>query len=548
MSSFKWTVSIASCWILFACGWGGGSYNTIDDLKEHDVDLTTDIPVENSRKKAIHSYRELLVDQEESPEVLRRLGDLRLEENEDLRTIDHSEELDVNRYTTLIVDYQETIDLYEHLLDVQSDYELNDVVLYQLSRAYESADDRENMLRSLDRLVAAFPESDYYNEAQFRRGEILFIDKKYKQAERAYTEVIKFGEEGRFYQNALYKQGWSHFKLMDYDIGLHSFIGLIDTMIKDDVDQDYEKLTRPQKELLDDSLRALALSYGYLGGATEISGYFTQNGRRTYEVMIYDRLGQQFFDKRRYSDAANTYREFVKHNQFSSKAPDFQIKAIETFIKGRFPSEALDAKKQFVKSYELNSEYWAHNEIEELPHIVDYLKTSIVDLSKFYHSIAQKSKKKPDYIEATYWYRVYIDSFPEDPQSPKMNFLLADIWFEIKEYDNAIVEFEKTAYNYPVHEQSSEAGYAALVAYNDWLSSIEDKQEKIQVKSKQIDSTFKFADNYPQHPQAPVALTKASEDLFSQKNYTRAIEASTLLVEKFPNTDLKLRKSAWTVK
>ena len=551
MKYLRIIISVKLALSLYACGWGGNNYNTIEDLNEHDVDLTTDIPVENSRKKAIYSYREILMDEDQEkdpPEVLRRLGDLRLEENEELSTNDASEPVNAEEYTTLVVNYQETIELYEHLLDVKSDYELNDTVLYQLSRAYESADDRENILRSLDRLVHAFPESEYYAEAQFRRGEILFVDKKYRQAVIAYSEVVNQGSAGRFYQHALYKQGWSHFKLMDYDIALDSFVGLLDTMIKDNVDDDYEKLTRPQKELLDDSLRALALSYGYLGGATEISSYFEDSGRRVYEVMIYDRLGQQFFDKRRYSDAANTYREFVKTNQFNPKAPDFQIKAIETFKKGNFPSEVLAAKKQFVENYRLNSEYWSHNEIDDLPHIVEYLKTSIVDLSKYYHAIAQKSKKKPDYIEATHWYRVYIDSFPDDQQTARMNFLLADIWYEIKEYRNAITEFEITAYEYPVHEQSSEAGYAALVAYNEWLERDKDTKQRNSIKSQQIDSIFKFASNFPQHPQAPVALTKASEDLFAQKNYQRAIEASTLLVEKFPNADMKLRKNAWTVK
>ena len=183
-----------------------------------------------------------------------------------------------------------------------------------------------------------------------------------------------------------------------------------------------------------------------------------------------------------------------------------------------------------------------------MQHIVEYLKTSIVDLSKYYHSIAQKSKKKRDYIEATHWYRVYIDSFPDDLQTAKMNFLLADIWYEIKEYRNAITEFEITAYKYSTHEQSSEAGYAALVAYNDWLNATKDVSSQHAIKLQQIDSTFKFADKFPQHPQAPVALTKAAEDLYSQKDFPRAIEASTLLVEKFPTAKVSLRKSAWTVK
>ncbi len=551
MNSLRWIVSIILVSLLVACGWGGGSYHTIEDLERKKVDVENDIPVVSSRKKAIYSYRELIVDEEQekdTPEVMRRLGDLRLEENEDLQAVNVSDPQVAEKFTTTQIDYSETIDLYEHLLHENSSYELNDVVLYQLARAYEAADERVKMLDSLNRLISRFPESEYYVEAQFRRGETLFIDKKYRQAELAYAEVITLGKDSRFYRHALYKQGWSYFKLLDYDVGLHSFIALVDTMIIDDVEENVSNLTRPEKELLDDSLRALALSYGYLGGATEISGYFSSNGRRVYEALIYERLGQQFLTKQRYSDAANTYREFVKHNPFNQQAPDFQIRAIDAFKKGKFPSEVLSAKKQFVENYHLNSEYWEHNEIQGAPHVVEYLKANIIDLAKYYHAIAQKSKKKPDYIEATRWYIAYIDSFPDDIHSAHMNFLLADIWFETKEYENAVREFEKTAYHYPAHPKDSEAGYAALVAYNDWLEIESSSTLKQSIKDQEIESIFKFANKYPQHPEAPVALTKASEDLFQNKNYQRAIDASTLLVEKFPDSEIKLRKSAWTVK
>lgn len=539
------------CIVLNACGWGGGSYYTIEDLEDKKVDIENDIPVDSSRKKAIHSYRELLEDktpETDTPEVMRRLGDLRLEENEDLSAVDSLEPQVVKQFTTTKIDYKETIQLYEDLIAGNPYYELNDAVLYQLSRAFESDNQREKMLQSLDRLISKFPSSGYYAEAQFRRGEVLFVDKKYRAAEQAYAEVIRAGEEGRFYRHALYKQGWSHFKLLDYDIGLHSFVALMDNMLKEGTKEEIKGLPRPEQELIDDSLRALGLSYAYLGGASEVSDYFIAYGRRPYEALIYDRLGAQYLAKQRYSDAANTFREYVEHNRFNQQAPYFQIKAIESFKKGKFPSEVLSAKKQFVESYHLNSEYWTHNKIDEAGDVVEYLKANITDLAKYYHAVAQKSKKKPDYLEAARWYQAYIDSFPEDPHSAHMNFLLADIWFETKEYAKAVAEFERTAYQYKPHPKDAEAGYAALVAYNDWMKGIDDVVVKAQIKSQEIDSTFKFADKFPQHPEAPVALTKAGEDLFSVRDYTRAIAASNMMIEKFPDSDAKLRKSAWTVK
>ena len=537
--------------LLHACGWGGGSYYTIEDLEDKKVDVENDIPVESSRKKAIYSYRELLEDktpQTNTPEVMRRLGDLRLEENEDLNAIDSLEPQVAKQFTSIKIDYKETIQLYEDLIAGNPYYELNDSVLYQLSRAYESDQQREKMLQTLDRLVSKFPSSYYYAEGQFRRGEVLFVDKKYRAAEQAYAEVIRAGKEGRFYRHALYKQGWSHFKLLDYDIGLHSFIALMDSMLKEGTQQEIKSLPRPEQELLDDSLRALGLSYAYLGGATEVSDYFTAYGKRPYEALIYDRLGSQYLAKQRYSDAAGTYREYVEQNPFNQQAPYFQIKAIDAFKKGKFPSEVLNAKKEFVESYHLNSEYWAHNKIEDATDVVEYLKSNITDLAKYYHAVAQKSKKKPDYLEAARWYQAYIDSFPQDPHSAHMNFLLADIWFETKEYAKAVSEFERTAYQYKSHPKDAEAGYAALVAYNDWMKKIDDAVLKAQIKSREINSIFKFANKFPQHPEAPVAITKAAEDLFSVRDYTRAIAASNLMIEKFPDSKPSLRKSAWTVK
>ncbi len=536
---------------LYACGWGGGAHYTIEDLEHKEIDLENDIPVDSSRKKAIYSYRELLQEknpQTDKPEVMRRLGDLRQEENEELNAVDVSEPQVAHQFTTTKIDYKETIELYEDLIAGNPYYELNDTVLYQLSRAYESDNQREKMIDSLDRLISKYPNSDYYIEAQFRRGEVLFVDKKYKAAERAYAEVIRAGVENPYYRHALYKQGWSHFKLLDYDIGLHSFIALMDDLLKEGTQEEIKSLPRPEQELLDDSLRALGLSYAYLGGPKEVSEYFVSYGKRPYEALIYDRLGSQYLNKQRYSDAANTYREYVEHNPFHQQAPHFQIKAIDAFKKGKFPSEVLDAKKQFVESYHLNSEYWLHNEIASAPDVVEYLKSNIIDLAKYYHAIAQKTKKKPDYLEATRWYQAYIDSFPQDPHSAHMNFLLADIWFETKEYSKAVIEFERTAYQYKPHPRDAEAGYAALVAYDDWLGVIKDAETKKSVKAREIDSIFQFAQKFPQHPEAPVALTKAAEDLFSTHNYSRAIAASNLMIEGFPNSDSKLRKSAWTVK
>ena len=47
---------------------------------------------------------------------------------------------------------------------------------------------------------------------QFRRGELLFSAKRYAEAQHAYEAVIARGAPSAFYEQSLYKHGWSLFK------------------------------------------------------------------------------------------------------------------------------------------------------------------------------------------------------------------------------------------------------------------------------------------------------------------------------------------------
>lgn len=531
--------------VLVACGSFGKNGNTIGSLNKKRVKVKEDVPVVSSRTKAIKQYKKLVNEDPKNvhPEVLRRLGDLRMEETEDQM----AENVQVPDKST----YAETIELYEDVLTNHSAYPNRDRVLYQLSRAYELTGQHEKALKALDQLVYEYPESNYFGETQFRRAEILFVEKQYAQAEDAYESVIKQGPEGRFYMHSLYKHGWSHFKQVDYDYGIPSFNTVLDNLLVAGAEEEnIAQLSQPDQELLDDTLRAISLSFAYLGGPEELSKFYAESGRQPYEILVYEKLGEQYLDKRRWSDAANTYRQYVENHKFSPKAPHFQIKSMEAYKKGEFPSEVLRAKKQFVVDYNLKSEYWAHNDVTQSDDIVAFLKSNITDLAKHYHSIAQKERKKPKeyYDEAATWYTAYLESFPDDEKASEMNFHLAEVHYETKQYANAVREYEKTAYGYEKHPKSAESGYAAIIAYNKWLKQDHQAAEQSAIKNQLIDSSFKFTENFPEHPEVAKVMTVTAEELYARKDFARATKASDIIISDHSNADKKLVLSAWTVK
>src|SRR3984893_220271 len=185
---------------------------TIKDLEGQQVDVSSDPPQGVDTSKAMDSYRRFLDlnagDAALRAEALRRLGDLNLESSE-------SERIERELVTNEGLRATEAIHLYGALLKTYPKYERNDAVLYQLARAYELNAQPDKALASLDKLVTSYPASHYTDEAQFRRGELLFTSKSYPAAQAAYESVVKVGASSAFYNQSLYKHGWSLFKQGD---------------------------------------------------------------------------------------------------------------------------------------------------------------------------------------------------------------------------------------------------------------------------------------------------------------------------------------------
>jgi TolA-binding protein len=525
---------------------------TIKDLDAQQVEVNTDPPTNVDANKTMDSYRRFLDlnagDAALRAEALRRLGDLNLESSE-------SERIERELSTNEGLRATEAIHLYSALLKTYPKYERNDSVLYQLARAYELNAQPDKALASLDQLVASYPNSRYLDEAQFRRGEILFSDKAYVKAQASYEAVIKIGWTSPFYNQSLYKHGWSLFKLGENERSLDSFAAVLDSVLisKRNASEliELDALSRPNRELVEDTFRVMSITFSYLDGPKTIDEFVrrrTPKGRppQPYSYLLYARLGDLYMEKERYTDAADAYRAFVSQDRNNEKAPLLEMQAIEAYQKGGFPQLVLQGKKEFVENYSFGTAYWQGRLPKDEPKVVEVLKTNLKDVAQHYHAEAQRSKNVADYQEAAKWYRSYLTSFPDDPDSAVTNFLLADTLFDSKQYLDAAQEYESTAYHYGTHEKSAAAGYAAIIAYGKQEETMSG-EAKAAVHAREVDSSLKFAQTFPAHPESAQVLTRAATDLYTIKDYPRAIAAGESLLAREPPVDAGKQRIAWTV-
>jgi TolA-binding protein len=527
---------------------GGGHRDTGDTVgslkgRAPDVELRQSVP--DSAALARDHYQQFLslpgAPSDMRAESMRRLADLYLAAGEE-------DEL-AGETAGSQADYRQAIALYRQYLAEFPRRANADTVLYALSRAHDGVGEADQALTVLDDLVRRYPQSAVAGEAQFRRGERLFVTRDYAAAEQAYAAVVARGEGNEFYEQALYKQGWSRFKLGLYEECLEPFLGVLSRRLGHISDQDDQRLldglAKPERELVEDTLRAMSLSVAQLDALESIDGLLDRRPVAFADV-IYGGLGDLYLSQERYGDAAEAYRRFVARNPTHPRAPYLQAEVIHAYAAGKFPSKVLDAKGEYVELYGLHSAYWRNTTPSARPLVVQTLKESLADLAAYDHQRAQQTHAPEAYQKAALWYRRYLEYFPDDPESPQRNFLLAEILYEGGDFATATAEYQRTAYGYGAHPQAAEAGYAALLAAREQEKRLADAAQSAW-HSQYIEDELKFAAAFPEHPQAAAVQTNVAEDLYKRGNIERAVLVAGEVVTRTPPATAELERVAWTV-
>src|SRR5499433_970938 len=581
---------------------------TLADLHNVAPDVK-DVTVENGLDQALEQYRKIVEETPKTamtPEAMRRLADLQIEKQFGIRTGNakpremaapkpapvlassragapnpaavaagapsHESDQDFERRTTAEAGILqgsnasaspadavragadrdgplEAIALYNRLLTEYPSYKNSDQVLYQMARAYDELGRTEEAIETMERLVRTNPHSSHFDEVQFRRGEYFFTRRRYRDAESAYSGIVKLGAASEFYELALYKLGWTLYKQEFYEEALQEYIALLDhkVSIGYDFDQTHDE---DNDRRVADTFRVISLSFSNLGGPETVPEYFSTFGKRSYEDRLYSSLGEHYLDKLRYDDAAKTYKAFVALYPFHRATPRFSMRIVDTFTKGGFPKLVLESKREFASRYGLKAEYWRHFKPEESPEVLAYLKTNLKDLATHYHAQYQNAneaeEKLTNYREASRWYGAYLESFPKEADSASVNYQLADLLLENKDFGEAAKQYERTAYGYAPHSQSAAAGYAAIYAYREQLK-VTDKKQQDAVKRDTVASSLKFADAFPQDEHAAAVLGAAADDMYEMKDYKAAIKADQRVIDNYPAANASIRRSAWIV-
>jgi len=535
--------SLASC-SMFGSGKKGTPDNepTLKALAGRQVAVEPDRRIAVTEVQAIDAYKKFLdiaPKASQRAEAMRRIGDLEMDLADNKSAIGSE-----------APDYKAAIARYQDFLKTYPSDPGNDRVLYQLARAYEQGGDLPTALKTLDRLVKDYPLNRFRDEAQFRRGELLFTARDYPGAEKAFATVLAGGPTVAYHDRALYMQGWSQFKQVRLEDGLRSFFAVLDLKVAgrkgEGGIETLAGLSRADRELVEDTFRVTSISLANMKGAESIPEFVGESqARQSYEFRVYEQLGELYIRQERTKDAADTFGLFARLRPLHAQAPVLQARVIEIYEKTGFANLALEAKKEYVARYGVSSEFRRANP-EGWDKAQPLVKTHLAELARHYHASAQKTKASADYQEAVRWYREYLVSFPRDPAAPQSNFLLAELLFEDARFAEAGVEYEKTAYGYPAHARSADSGYAALLAYVQQQKKTP-AAEVPALQRTSVASALRFATAWPADPRAGPVLSDAAEKLYALRDGAQAAAVAQRVIDLQPPAADAQRRVAWTV-
>jgi len=184
--------------------------------------------------------------------------------------------------------------------------------------------------------------------------------------------------------------------------------------------------------------------------------------------------------------------------------------------------------------------------------------------SKYEHALAQDLREpnvgageSPDaaatqtrsiehYAKAARWYEEFVETFPDDEQTPQMVFLLGETYYESGQLAKAVTAYERVAYEYVDPANGAEAGYSAILTLNE-LAEAAAPAEREQWLRQKTTSSLTFSDYYPDDERAPKVLATAAQSLLNNGENERAVAAATRLTQWQPRQDTALMRTAWLI-
>ena len=342
-----------------------------------------------------------------------------------------------------VKDYGRSLALYHRIVEEFPQSSLVDDALYNSAFLQEDLGERQQAVELYKSFVEKFHDSRYVPYALFRIGEYYF-DPQVNDLETAiatYKEILKSGDNPK-YNDALYRLGWSYYKLNRYPEAISFFTMLADDLTRAKILDPNSVISNPN--LLEESIEYIGISFLDHLGAQAAANYFTNLGGRDYGVDVLKKIGDTYMKmKEEYESAIQTYRLLLRMYANDSEAPLVRAKVAEAYRYLEDEQRAYWERDSLFMSYREGSSWWAANTDEKVRATGRNLaEHAIRENINLLLRRADESRAAGLYSQSVQDSRKYLEAFPKDTMAALIHWNMAlTLDTKLRDIDAAFDEY-----------------------------------------------------------------------------------------------------------
>lgn len=469
------------------------------------------------------------------------------------------------------VNFTPSIEVYRTLLSRFPGYRLNDGAAYLLGYCLEKQNEFDKGLVAYHQLIGRYPKSRFTTEAWVRIGEYYFDAFNDSTALTKAADAYEHATQNTthpLYDKALYKLGWTYYRMDRFDDAVGRFLVLADY---------YQAQAKARgEETVGGDLRAEALQYTAISLADEKWGslakakeLFERLGGRPYEADIYRRMGQVFFDQTRHADAIEAFRLVLAKDPLAPDAPQIQQKIVEAYERDRRLEESFAESSKLADNFSPGTAWYEkhRHDPETLSAAQKLTEKSLYSTAIYHHQQALSLKSKGNFTEAKSSFEVaakaytaYLERFPRSKTAYEMTFYLAECLYNALRFPEAAQAYQTVRDSTQGVKFFKEATFSAVLAYQKQLEALKQNHqlpdlkalksserpegEKVQpialapVEKKFIAASDFYGARQAEDEKAPGIAYKAAELLYAHNAFPEARKRFERIIQTYPKTEV----------
>ncbi|MFC1584443.1 tol-pal system YbgF family protein [Fibrobacterota bacterium] len=326
--------------------------------------------------------------------------------------------------------------------------------LYYLGYAQAEQNDHRG-IALLESFLEKFPEHEYRDHIHAVIGDHYFGVKEYGHAVKTYNKILE-EPSSEFFDKAIYKVAWSHYKSGAFGKALKAFSYILEGELKKGGKGDYSPL-------LQEAIKMVSFCFAKLDTLEEfqnkavgrlIESFEDKNlgGKVLHQMaLVYRQQGRLVKAKKILETLKKEYPEY-------GDMPEAMMDlAVIYDIENEF-MKAVETREQVFAEYNRTSPWYAAVEHDRYRLRADSLCESALNKIAFYYFSEAKLKKrdgtgnaadsiynKEAFMRAIGAYKKFLDVYPDSKNAGKLYYQLAESYFAVHDYYMASVVYLKAS-------------------------------------------------------------------------------------------------------